>query len=150
MLVAFEEDLAEFYKTMAEICKVFPEFWESASMLKSTRASLYTNLIQDFAANVNDYTLQREVSGVFMQMVNRIRSQRERIRPDAKVMRDNDRFIKEIENTANQTQVMPLVSANTPTFGKIQLILDTTQKRQTALISAYFKSGRACLTSSDS
>ncbi|MEZ5359691.1 MAG: hypothetical protein R3F48_12805 [Candidatus Zixiibacteriota bacterium] len=119
-------------------------------MLKSTRASLYTNLIQDFAANVNDYTLQREVSGVFMQMVNRIRSQRERIRPDAKVMRDNDRFIKEIENTANQTQVMPLVSANTPTFGKIQLILDTTQKRQTALISAYFKSGRACLTSSDS
>lgn len=144
LLTSFEEDMAEFYESMSAVCREFPEFWESASMLKSTRANLYTNLIQDYAANVQKYTLTREVNGLFISLTSRVKSQKERFGANSKIPRENDRFIQEVENATNQPHIMPLVEADTPAFNKINIILEKTQSRQNALIDAYLKSGKLC------
>ncbi len=144
MLTVFEEDMAEYYHSLAGICKNLTEFWQSASLLKTTRANLYSNLMQDFTINVNDYDLVRGINGPFLNLLNKIKTQKKRVTPELMSPRENDHFIEEVECTSGQQSVLPVVQGTTQAYAKIKIILEKTQARQAQLISAYLKTTSRC------
>ncbi|MCK5125574.1 MAG: hypothetical protein KAR42_04905 [candidate division Zixibacteria bacterium] len=140
LLSSFEEEMAEYYQAISGIYSQHEDFWSSASMMKSTRANLYSNLIQDFSNNSDNYQLKHDLNGPFINLYNKLKAEKSRLSLESINAENNNRFICEIETASTKTRVVPEVTGNTETFSKIVLILDQTQARQVRLIEGYIES----------
>ena len=144
MLSSFEEEMSDFYSEVARLCTQFTDFWESASMAKATRANLYANLAQDFASNLDCYILQREVSGTFINLFNKVKTQKSHLTPELLKPETTGAFMREIEAATTNAGIMPIVIGETPMFEKIYRILTKTQSTQVRLVEGFLRSHRNC------
>lgn len=139
-LQAFEEELALFYEGAIKKCEELAEFWESASFLKTTRANLYANLIEDAGANWKYYKLDRGVSGSFINLINKIKAETKRPANQITTSSSISRFVYDVEVAPISTKLFPVITGTNPTFGTIDLILGEIQHRQVRLIKGLLDS----------
>jgi len=143
-LIIFEESLASFYHDASLYCQEYPEFWNNASMTKTTRANLYARMLQDIERHWINYELTHEVAGPFINLIKRIESEKKRLQEGRYSQTAIVQFIREIELAPVKTQVLPSIKGTTETFSKITLILDQIQDRQVRLMEGFLDGNARC------
>lgn len=134
--------MAEYYTSMAGLKEHQAEFWDSASMLKQTRANLFANLCQDIEEHRTEYQLKQGITGSFINLLNKIRFNKEHLGPENVSTSDTAQFIREVETTVSDNSILPSVVGNTRCFQQIDALLQQMQRRQIRLIDGLLRYGR--------
>lgn len=138
-LITFEEEMAAYYTAVASLAPNISEFWESASLLKQTRANLYANLLKDIESQWLKYQFNRGVTGSFINLMNKVRTQTHRLTVEMVTPGIHGRFIQEVENAVLNASMVPDFKGDTDIYGQVEYLLNKTQLRQLRLINGYIR-----------
>ncbi len=133
-LITFESEMSALYGQLKVTDKKFAEFWESAALLKSCRAKIYRNILEDYSGAGDKYSLVRGITGPFINLISKVKTFRNSQHIENGYNTKISDFIDSIESAVENNNIWPVIDGQTLMFQKAGSILNHIQFRQVRLI----------------
>jgi len=134
ILISLQEEMAQYYEALGAICKNHTEFWGSNSMAKQACANLYTTLYDDIGKNHESYVLHQSINGFSLNLLNKIKSNKNHIAAEPASIAEHARFLFDVELTICSSNSIPAVVGQTETFKRIHKTLERVQRNHLRLL----------------
>jgi hypothetical protein len=137
--IDFIEQLARCYAAAAVAFPQRAEFFTSTSMAKQTCANLLANMQKDYGENQEQYHLERDASGLFINLGQKNRQNLTLL--EAHKIKDSEflQYSRAVEIVLVDNVAGPIIVGMTPTFLKLNAILHKIQQDQIRLFDGFIR-----------